>query len=80
MTNIQNILTRAGELCGEYGYEIALFLAGILTAVVVWAIVHPEDFYEIEQADDDADELDITWAFDPDDDEIEEAIADGCQE
>ena len=65
MTNLQNILTRAGELCGEYGYEIALFLAGVLAAVVVWAIVHPEDFYEIELSDDD---------------EIEEAIADGCQE
>lgn len=65
MTNLQNILTRVGELCGEYGYEIALFLAGILVAVVVWAIVHPEDFYEIEQADDD---------------EVEEVIADGGQE
>ena len=64
MAELQNMLTRAGELCGEYGYEIALFLAGILAAVVVWAIVHPEDFYEIEYTDDD----------------IEEAIADGCQE
>lgn len=44
MTVINGILDRIGE----HGFEIALFLAGALVAVAVWAWVHPQDFVEIE--------------------------------